>query len=169
MGVIDLFKSSSVGQFQFSLSAVQSTSKTPNMNQSTVVVQSTGQTLNKSQWLLSPEETARLWQMACVRRSSKKQQEYHQRFFSVFLSTKSWQVKISDKIKVNQCKSVVSKHQGREAQRKPAKSCKVKQGETVPEHRSLSFGLYLYSFQTACVLSIIHSSITSHALSPGNF
>lgn len=169
MGVMDLFKSSSVGQFQFLLSAVQSTSKTPNMNQSAVAVQSTGQTPNKSQWLVNPEETARLWQMAWVRRSSKKQREYQQRFFSVFLSTKSWQVEINDKIKVNQCKSVVSKHQGHEAQRKPAKCCKVKQGETVPEHHSLSFGLYLYFFQTACVLSSIHSSITSHALSPGSF
>jgi hypothetical protein len=55
--------------------------------------------MNQQQWLDS-EETMRLHQSAQVHRSSKKQLEHYQKFFSVFLSTKS-QAKISKESQVN--------------------------------------------------------------------
>ena len=43
--------------------------------------------------------------------SPPKQPEYHQKFFGVFLSTKSWKAKISEENKVHQCKSIIRKDQ----------------------------------------------------------
>ena len=134
---MDLFRNSSLGQFQSSLSAVQSTSKTPN----TI----------KWRWL-NPEETERIPQSARDQRSGEKQLEYHSVHFlggGCIFSTKSQQVKISVEGKVNRCKSMVSEDQH---QQRPTKINKEWPGEPVQEHRPLPVGLYLYSFQITCSL-----------------
>lgn len=90
---MDLIRNSysSLGQFQFSLSAVQSTSKTPNWNQPRH---------------LYPEETARLCWSVQVHWSSKKQPEYPARRSSLLhFSMKLQQVKTSKESKAKQCKS----------------------------------------------------------------
>ena len=54
-------------------------------------------------------------------------------------------------------------------QQSPTETSKEWQGGPMPQHGPLSVGLYLSPFQTSHVLSSIHSSKTSHALSPGSF
>lgn len=75
-------------------------SKIPNMNQ---------------QQQLGPEETVRLcwWTQVYpwVCWSSKKQPEYYQNFFGMFLSTKSLQAKIREERMVNHYKSIISEDQ----------------------------------------------------------
>jgi hypothetical protein len=63
------------------LSAVQSTQQTPNTNQ---------------QWQFNTEETESLCQLARDQGSSKKSPKYQDKLLGEFLSTKSWQAKISD-------------------------------------------------------------------------
>jgi hypothetical protein len=117
------------------------------------------------QQLLDPKENARLWQMAGVQGSPKELLDYHENFFGAVFSMKSRQTMIGNEGKVNQCHSIFSKTQCRQRPKKNSQEC---QGEPMPRWCPLATGLYLYPFQTSCVLSSTHSSKTPHQTSRKN-
>jgi hypothetical protein len=89
--------------------------------------------------------------LALVHESVKKQLEWHKKFFGMFLSTNLWQANISEdqQSKANDVRAL------------SMKTSIALQGKPMQCH-PLSLGLYLYSFQTPCILSHVCYSKTSH-------